>query len=229
MRITWLGQAGLLFDTGKTRLMIDPYLSDSVEKMNPEMKRRIPADRSFIMTNPDILAFTHNHSDHFDPETAGPMLQRKEKMTVLSPASVWPGVREYGGVHNYVLFDRHTVWTENDLQMTAIRAVHSDPFAIGILVKDLNTGLNYYAAGDTLFNWEIFGDLPSEIEAAFLPVNGAGNNMNMTDARAFANKLNARHTVPMHFGLFDTVNPEEFDCTNMVVPAFYQIIDFGGN
>ena len=229
MRITWLGQAGLLLDTGKTRLMIDPYLSDGVEKTNPKMRRRVPADRSFIRTNPDILAFTHDHPDHFDPETAGLMLQRKEKMTVLGPASVWRRVREYGGVHNYVLFDHHTVWTENDLQMTAIRAVHSDPFAVGILVKDLNTRKNYYVAGDTLFNEEIFEDLPSEIEAAFLPINGVGNNMNMTDARAFAKKVNARYTVPMHFGLFDTVNPEEFDCLNMVVPTFYQIIDFGGN
>ena len=33
MKITWLGQAGLLFDNGKAKIMIDPYLSDSVEKV----------------------------------------------------------------------------------------------------------------------------------------------------------------------------------------------------
>ena len=31
MKITWLGQAGLLFDNGKVKIMVDPYLSNSVE------------------------------------------------------------------------------------------------------------------------------------------------------------------------------------------------------
>ena len=31
MKVTWLGQAGLLFDTGVQRVMIDPYLSNSVD------------------------------------------------------------------------------------------------------------------------------------------------------------------------------------------------------
>lgn len=32
MKITWLGQAGLLFETGETTILVDPYLSNSVEK-----------------------------------------------------------------------------------------------------------------------------------------------------------------------------------------------------
>ena len=42
MKIIWLGQAGLLFDNGKIRIMIDPYLSDSVAKVNPNNYRRVP-------------------------------------------------------------------------------------------------------------------------------------------------------------------------------------------
>ena len=38
MNITWLGQAGLLFDNGKTKIMIDPYLSDSVEKITHPLR-----------------------------------------------------------------------------------------------------------------------------------------------------------------------------------------------
>ena len=30
MKVTWLGQAGLLIETNGTKIMIDPYLSDSV-------------------------------------------------------------------------------------------------------------------------------------------------------------------------------------------------------
>ena len=32
MKITWLGQAGLLLEGEGLSVMIDPYLSDSVEK-----------------------------------------------------------------------------------------------------------------------------------------------------------------------------------------------------
>lgn len=36
MRITWLGQAGLLFETGGLKIVVDPYLSDSVAKLQPQ-------------------------------------------------------------------------------------------------------------------------------------------------------------------------------------------------
>ena len=48
MKITWLTQAGLLFDNGKIKIMVDPYLSDSVGKRSPEKHRRIPVDESFF-------------------------------------------------------------------------------------------------------------------------------------------------------------------------------------
>ena len=42
MKITYLGQAGLLFESEQAKVMIDPYLSDSVGKINPNKKRRLP-------------------------------------------------------------------------------------------------------------------------------------------------------------------------------------------
>ena len=35
MKITWLGQAGLLFETNGKTILIDPYLSDSVAQIEP--------------------------------------------------------------------------------------------------------------------------------------------------------------------------------------------------
>ena len=48
MNITWLGQAGLLFEKGNLKIMIDPYLSDSVGKVNPKNYRRIPVNENFL-------------------------------------------------------------------------------------------------------------------------------------------------------------------------------------
>ena len=44
MRVTYLGQAGLLFEKDGFKIIIDPYLSDSVEKVNPKNYRRVPVD-----------------------------------------------------------------------------------------------------------------------------------------------------------------------------------------
>ena len=48
MKITWLGQAGLLFETDDLKVMIDPYLSDCVKKVNPKNYRRVPVDESLL-------------------------------------------------------------------------------------------------------------------------------------------------------------------------------------
>lgn len=59
----------------------------------------------------------------------------------------------------------------------------------------------------------------------FLPINGVGNNMNFADAALFAQKVGARKTVPIHFGMFDEINPEKFQCKNRVIPRIYEEID----
>ena len=59
----------------------------------------------------------------------------------------------------------------------------------------------------------------------FLPVNGVGNNMNMTDASKFAKRVAARKTVPMHIGMFDALTACDFVCENKVIPKIYEEIE----
>lgn len=225
MKITWLGQAGLLFERNGVRVMIDPYLSNSVVKYEPKNDRRVPVDESFWAITPDVMIFTHDHLDHYDPETAPRFLRKTDKaMTVLCPASVAPKASAEGGGHNYVRLDRHTQWSEYGFCFTAVKAAHSDPFAIGVLIEDRNEGKTYYVTGDTLYNSEIFDDLPDEIDVLFVPINGVGNNMNMTDAARFAKRTGAKKVVPIHFGMFDGLNPEDFACENRVIPQLYEEI-----
>lgn len=226
MKITWLGQAGLLFERGETSVMIDPYLSNYVEKVQPANWRRTPVNEVFFNISPDIMIFTHNHIDHFDPETAPRFLERSEKkMTVLSPTSVWENVRKYGGVHNYVQFNRFCEWTVGDFRFIAVRAVHSDPYAIGVIIEDLIDNKKYYITGDTLYSKEIFEDIPKDIYAVFLPINGVGNNMNAIDAVRFSATVGAIKAVPLHFGLFDEISPEIFEAENRVIPKIYEEIE----
>ena len=106
MKFTWIGQAGLILDNGRARVMIDPYLSNSVEMVEPKNYRRVPVNRAILEVEPDVMIFTHDHLDHYDPETAPVFLvEGRRPKTVLCPTSVWQKVRALGGPHNYVLFD----------------------------------------------------------------------------------------------------------------------------
>ena len=226
MKVTWLGQAGLLFEWEDCTLLVDPYLSDSVEKIQPNHYRRVPVDTRLWELRPDVLICTHNHLDHTDPETLAHYLQREEPVTVLAPRSSWNEVRKFGGVHNYVQFNRHTQWTQQrqrgELRFEAVRAEHSDPDAIGVVVYD--GAHRYYITGDTLYNREIFDDLPAPIDLLFLPINGVGNNMNLQDAQRFALMAGAREVIPIHFGMFDQLDPRGQVPDNWVVPEIYREI-----
>ena len=226
MKVTFLGQAGLLFETEKQTIMIDPYLSDSVREMNPKNYRRVPVDEIFFDVKPDVMIFTHNHLDHYDPETVKHFITPNTKITVLAPASVWNEVRKIGGTNNYVLFNRHTEWTQGDVRFRAVKAEHSDTSAIGVLIHvgrkdDKKT---YYITGDTLYNEDIFADIPENIDAVFLPVNGVGNNMNMVDAKFFCEQIRAKVAVPIHCGLFDEIDMNAFGYESKVVPKIYEEI-----
>ena len=220
MKITFLGQAGLLFETEACKVIIDPYLSDCVVKVNPANWRRQPIDESIFDIRPDVLIFTHSHLDHFDPETVQKILAKHTGITVLAPSSVWNQVRQMAPGNNYVLFDRHTRWSEFGLCFEAVKATHSDDYAIGVILTDDRK--KYYITGDTLYNTEIFGDLPKDLDVVFLPVNGVGNNMNMTDAADFFQRTGARIAVPIHTGMFDELDAGEFPVSNKVIPEIYK-------
>ncbi|MBQ4051122.1 MAG: MBL fold metallo-hydrolase [Oscillospiraceae bacterium] len=222
MKITYLGQAGLLFETDRMKIMIDPYLSDSVGKIDPAKHRRVPVDEKLFDIRPDMMIFTHVHLDHYDPETVRRFITPETEMTVLCPRSVWDDVRKIGGGNNYVLFNRHTSWTEKGVRFTAVRAEHSDDHAIGVIIDDGDR--KYYVTGDTLYNETVFADLPGDIYALFLPVNGVGNNMNMKDAARFAERAGAEKIVPLHTGMFDDLSADDFVCQDKVVPEIYQEI-----
>ena len=223
MKITHLGQAGLLLQTNDLTIMIDPYFTDAVGAIDPNKHRRVEMAENLWNIRPDVLIFTHDHLDHYEPETAAKILSTYKGITVLSPNSVWGKVRQLGGDHNYVLFDRHTQWTQSGIRFTAVKAAHSDACAIGVVIKAENK--NFYVTGDTLYNTEIFGDLPEKIDLIFLPVNGVGNNMNAFDAARFVKKCGAKLAVPMHTGMFDDLTGDILEIDNKVVLATYEYME----
>ena len=157
MKVILLGQAGLLFDLDGVRVMVDPYLSNSVERLEPKNYRRQPIDESFFDIKPDILVLTHNHLDHTDPETLKKLFSRHNGICVLASGNAWQTVRKFGGDNNYIMFNRGTVWTEKGIRFEAIHAEHSDDKAVGVIIS--YDGKNYYITGDTLYNKKVIKDI----------------------------------------------------------------------
>ncbi len=223
MKITWIGQAGLLIETKGMQILVDPYLSDSVVKVNPRNYRRKPIDKHFLEMQPDVLICTHNHLDHLDPETVPHYLEREQGVLVLGPNSCFMELKKFGGNHNYVKFDRHVEWTEGEVHFKAVKAEHSDETPIGVIIDDGEKRI--YITGDTLYNEEIFADIEGDIDVLFLPINGVGNNMNKTDAARFAKRVDAKKVVPLHWGMFDELTPDDFAVENKVIPELYKEIN----
>lgn len=222
MKVIWLGQAGFLLEKNDKKILIDPYLSDACGKTNPASWRRLPLDEQFLSVKPDVILLTHDHADHTDMETLKYYLPGNGNVLVLAGANAWQKVRALGGTNNYVRFRPGCRWTWEGVTFTAVKAEHSDPESIGVIVDDGSRKL--YFTGDTLYHEEIFDMLPPDLWAVFLPINGRGNNMNAEDAAAFAQRTGARFCVPVHYGMFDEIDPAVFPAKNRILLKPYQII-----
>ena len=225
MKVTWLTQAGLLLQNDKIKIMVDPYLTDSLGEIKPDKKRRIPADESYLKASPDVILITHDHIDHLDMASLKPILDN-----CASPALVMAGEAAYnklvtlGGEHNYVLLAPHSVWSERGVTFYSVRAEHSDRSAVGFIIDDGEQ--TYYVSGDTLYNYDVIDDVldlaPDGVDYAFLPINGRGNNMNGHDAADFAYEIGAKCAIPVHYGLTDDLTPDEFDFDDSLILEPYK-------
>ena len=221
MKIRFLGQSGYILKSGNTEIIIDPYLSDSVNRVAGR-PRALPIPINPEDISCDAVICTHNHLDHTDPETLERMFSKHSDICILASYNAWQTARKFGGDNNYIMFNRGTVWTEKGIKFEAVYAEHSDDKAVGVIIS--YGGRNYYITGDTLYNKRVINDINIPVDVVFLPINGVGNNMNMTDAAHFAEEIKAKTAVPIHFGKFESLNADDFNLKNRVIPEIYKEI-----
>lgn len=225
MKVTWLTQAGLLFENSRLKIMVDPYLTDSLGEIKVDKKRRIAADESYFSASPDVILITHSHIDHMDIKTLSAVLDGcKAPALVLASESAYESVLSLGGEHNYVLLSPHSVWSEKGVTFYSVRAEHSDRQAVGFIIDDGKQ--TFYISGDTVYNYEVIDDVldlaPDGVDFAFLPINGKGNNMNAHDAADFAYEIGAKCAIPVHYGTTDDLTADEFDFEDKLILEPYK-------
>ena len=84
----WLGQSGFLLQWKGIRVLIDPYLSDSLT--NKYLATDKPHTRmSELVVNPGLLknisivTSSHNHTDHLDAQTLIPVLKNNPEIKFI--------------------------------------------------------------------------------------------------------------------------------------------------
>ncbi len=202
MKITWLGQVSLLLETAHTTLMVDPYLTDSIaDQAGPGFSRLVPLRKEYLTRKPEVILISHDHTDHLDVPSLKALLDTPRQAEVLAGANAWAKARaEIGGPHNYIRMVPGTEWSTRDLQIRAAAAIHSDDTAIGFVIHA--EGLTLYITGDSLYSRQLADQIGEPVDILITVVNGQGNNMNGTDAARLAADLQAKVTIPVHWGLF---------------------------
>lgn len=207
--IFWLGQAGFLLKTHEQHTMIiDPYFSEYVQRVFPEMgqgfKRLMPPPCRADEVHADVLLISHEHADHFDVDSFAALVENG-KTQVFTSENVLTQMRAAGQDVTCVtaVLKNETVQILPECKLRAVDCDHGDlsPDALGFL---LDFGFEtVYFAGDTALTPErLAAALSAKPEIALLPINGAFGNLNGVLAARYAAMLHSKVLIPCHFWTF---------------------------
>lgn len=231
-RLWWLGQSGYLLQWKGNKVIIDPYLSDSLtrkyantNKPHVRMSERVVDPN--LLFDICIVSSSHNHSDHLDAETLIPILTNNPNIVFIIPEANRDIVA--GRVNCERSFP--TGLNEGEKTTAGEFTYHGVPAKHNDIERDENgycRCMGYvicfgpwkvYHSGDTLWFDEMIDMLkPFEVDLAILPINGnepsrgVAGNLNAKEAVKLAKAIHAKNIVPCHYDMFtfNTADVSEF-------------------
>src|SRR5262249_36777181 len=86
----WLGQSGFLLQWKGSRVVMDPYLSDSLTRKyittdKPQTRMSELVIDPSKLQDISVLSSSHNHTDHLDAETIIPILKNNPGIKFIVP------------------------------------------------------------------------------------------------------------------------------------------------
>jgi L-ascorbate metabolism protein UlaG (beta-lactamase superfamily) len=228
----WLVQSGYLLQWNGKRILIDPYLSDSLTKKysttdKPHKRISELVIKPELLKNISVVTSSHNHTDHLDAETLIPVLQNNPSIKFIIPEANRNFVCERVKCANDFpvgLNDGNSVSIEG-FTFHGIPAKHNE------IDRDEKGNCKYmgyviefgeykiYHSGDTLWFDEMIDLLkPFNVDVALLPINGnkperkVAGNLNCKEAAELGKAINAKCVIPCHYDMFEfnTADVNEF-------------------
>lgn len=228
----WLGQSGFLLQWKGKRVLLDPYLSDSLTNKyaltdNPHKRMSELVVQPGLLKNISVITSSHNHTDHLDAETLVPVIKNNPGITFIIP-----------GANRAFVAERVQCNPDFPVGLNENRSVTMDGFTFhGIPAKhneierDENGNCKYmgyviefgkftiYHSGDTLFFDEMIDLLkPFNVDVALLPINGnkperkVASNLDCKEAAELAKAIGAKYVIPCHYDMFsfNTADVKDF-------------------
>lgn len=247
----WLGQSGYLLLWNGNKILIDPYLSDSLTKKyantnKPHIRISERVIDPQLLTNISIVTSSHNHTDHLDGETLIPLIKNNPEITFIIPEANRDFVCERVQIPKGFpagLTDGKAI-SAGDFFFFGIPAKHNDierdPEGnckfMGYIIRFGQWSI--YHSGDTLW-FEGMEELvrPFHIDVALLPINGndpsrgVAGNLNAGEAAALGKAIGATLVIPCHYDMFafNTADPKDFEVEAKKIGQRYHILEQGGH
>ncbi|NDW07408.1 MBL fold metallo-hydrolase [Jiella pacifica] len=225
VQLFWLGQAGFVVEGGGRRVVIDPYLSDSLAEKYRGARfahvRMMPAPvEPCEILHVDAMLATHAHTDHLDPGTLPQLLANNLDAPLIVPKSALAVALQRSCVPKQRLIgiDAGETCKWPGLSITAVRAAHETLERddqgfyrfLGLAVR--LGGATVYHSGDTVpFDGQVEEVRELNADLALLPVNGrdavrASNgvpgNMSVEEALDLCRATGIGAMIAHHFDLF---------------------------
>ena len=248
--IWWLGQSGYLLQYKKTRILIDPYLSDSLSKKYANTDKPHVRISELVISPDDLpsidfITSSHNHTDHLDAETILPVLRKNQSCKIIIPEANRNFVCDRLQIENDIPIGLNEggIFSSENFSITAIPAAHNtiekDELGrcrfLGYIFKIGKWCI--YHSGDTL-PYEGINEMINQHkpDLALLPINGndpsrkVAGNFNSAEAVLLAKKTNIPILIPCHYDLFEfnTVDVNGFIETARKENQGYCVLDLGG-
>jgi len=228
----WLGQSGYLIAWQGKKILIDPYLSDSLTAKyantnKPHIRMSELVVRPELLTGISIVSSSHNHTDHLDAATLIPVIQNNPGISFIIPEANRQFVAERVKIApDYPQgLDEAASVTINDFTFHGIAAAHNEPDRdeegrykyLGYIIQFGKWTI--YHSGDTLWYKGLEKKLAGfSIDLALLPINGndpargVAGNLNTDEAAQLAKAAGIRHVIPCHYDMFtfNTADPALF-------------------
>lgn len=197
MKFTFYGHACFQLDTGKEKLLFDPFLSGN------ELAA-IKADQ----VESDYILLSHAHADHLGD--APQIAERTGAKVIAIPEIIGQFPKT---VTNFQPMNLGGTYETSFGSVKMVTAMHSSGvpggIAAGFIIK-FNEGITVYYSGDTaLFgDMKLFGEL-FDIDYAVLPI-GDNYTMGPEDTVKAARFLKAKTIIPVHYNTWPIIaqNPK---------------------
>ena len=220
----WLGQASIALRGAGTTLYIDPFFSDYPYRLvAPPFAPTMAAQADFVLC-------THEHVDHFDPQTLPGLAQASPNASFVVPLPVVEQTQALGIAPERVLgVQPGEVVHLGAVTLFSVPACHGlkappATYDFGFVEHEGKSlyrflgyileigGVRIYHAGDTVIYEGLVERLRElEIDLAFLPINGRNyfreqsdivGNMDEREAADLAAAAGVKLLVPIHYEMF---------------------------